>query len=102
MRDDIKKFTKRNAKIIVIARHDADTMKKFWDANKLPYIGIPDPDAKLGNLYRQQKKMLKLGLMPAMFIIDKTGKIAFAHYSSGMSDIPKNEVVLKVLDALAP
>ncbi len=102
MRDDYKMFTKRNVKILVVARHDDAKMKKFWAENKLPYLGIPDPEAKLGNLYHQQKKLMKLGLMPALFIIDKTGKIAFAHYSNGMSDIPKNDVVLKVLDTLAP
>ncbi len=100
MRDDYAKFTERNAQIVVVARHDAMKMKSFWLEYKLPFTGIPDPDAKLGNLYHQQKKLLKLGLMPAMFVIGKDGKIAFAYYSNSMSDIPKNEDVLKVLDGL--
>ena len=97
MRDDYEKFIERNAKIIVVARHDPKKVKDYWTENKLPYIGIPDPDAKLGDLYHQQKKLLKLGLMPAMFVVDEKGKIVFAHYSNGMSDIPKNETVLNKL-----
>ena len=39
--------------------------------------------------------------MPAQFVIDCQGKIAFAHYGSGMSDIPKNARMLEVIRGLS-
>ena len=101
MKDDHEKFNQLGGKIVAVARHDEKKVQNYWKENQLPYMGIPDPDAGLGNLYHQQSKILKLGLMPAMFVIDKQGKIAFSHYSSSMSDIPTNDSVLKVLAGLS-
>jgi peroxiredoxin Q/BCP len=36
--------------------------------------------------------------MPAMFVIDKQGKIRFRHYGNSMSDIPKDEDILSLLE----
>jgi len=38
--------------------------------------------------------------MPALFVIDRKGALAFAHYGTSMSDIPSNSEMLKVLDGL--
>jgi peroxiredoxin Q/BCP len=94
MRDDISKFEQAGAKIIVVGRHTPEEMAEYWKENNLPYMGIPDPDTKLGKLYKQQWKAMKLGLMPAMFVIGKNGKISFLHYSSSMKDIPENSKTL--------
>ncbi len=64
-------------------------------------IGVPDADGKLANLYGQEWKIVKLGRMPALFVIDRQGALAFAQYGKSMSDIPENNEMLKVLDALA-
>jgi len=101
MRDDHEKFTAAGATIVAVARHTPEQMREYWTENKLPYIGVPDLKAELGELYKQQWKALKLGLMPAMFVVDAKGKIAFAHYSKGMSDIPSNQTVLKTIAGLA-
>jgi len=100
MRDDYQKFEDAGAKIVVVGKHSQDEMKKYWDQNSLPYIGIPDPNSNVSEIFRQQWKLLKLGLMPALFVVDKKGRIAFAHYSSGMSDIPQNDLVLKEVEKL--
>ena len=100
MRKDHDAFTEAGATIVVAARHDADKMRAYWTDHKLPYVGVPDPDARLGKLYDQQSKLLKLGLMPALFVIDQSGAIAYAHYSKSMSDIPANATVLAQIRAL--
>ena len=64
-------------------------------------IGVPDADVKLAHLYGQEWKIVKLGRMPALFVIDRKGALAFAQYGKSMSDIPENDEVLKALDALA-
>lgn len=63
-------------------------------------IGIPDNDGKLGDLYGQEWKLLKLGRMPALFVIDGKGVVAYSRYGTSMSDIPENDEILKVLDGL--
>ncbi len=44
------------------------------------------------------EKMLKLGRMPAQFVIDKEGKVRFVQYSQSMRDIATNEKIFHVLD----
>lgn len=63
-------------------------------------IGVPDNEGKLAKLYGQEWKMLKLGRMPALFVIDRNGSLAFTHYGTSMSDIPKNIEIFKMLDGL--
>ena len=64
----------------------------------LPFVGLPDPDHSVANLYGQEVKLLKMGRMPAMMVIDKTGEIIYVHYADSMKDIPANSEVLAVLD----
>jgi peroxiredoxin len=100
MRDNYSKYLERKATIAVIARHTAEEVRTYWERNKIPYTGIPDPDARVANLFSQQWKLIKLGLMPALFVIDRHGKIAYSYYSNSMGDIPPEEEILKVLDGL--
>jgi peroxiredoxin len=100
MKQDFKEFTSRNAAIVVVAPHAAEKVAEYWKKEELPMIGVPDEDGKLANLYGQEWKLLKLGRMPALFVIDRKGAIAFAQYGKSMSDIPKNIEMLQVLDGL--
>jgi len=100
MKQDFKEFTSRNATIVVVAPHDAEKIAKYWKQEALPMIGVPDADGKLADLYGQQWKLLKLGRMPALFVIDRKGALAFTQYGTSMADIPKNSEMLKVLDGL--
>jgi alkyl hydroperoxide reductase subunit AhpC len=56
-----------------------------------------DMDKEVSNKLHQQWKLLKLGRMPGMIIINKEGIIKWAYYSDSMSDIPKNNDVLEVI-----
>jgi len=98
MKKDIKQFTDRKAKIVVIVPHGAEKTKSYWEKENLPYIGIPDPDGTLGKLYGQEWNLIKLGRMPALFIIDQQGAIAFAQYAKNMADIPENKKLLQMLE----
>lgn len=97
MQEDYEKFRQAGAKIVVVARHSDEEMRKYWKKNSLPYYGVPDPDARLGRLYGQQWHLLKLGLMPALLVIDADEWVVFSHYSKSMADIPSNETVLKAV-----
>ena len=53
-----------------------------------------DKDKKVSNLLNQKKKM---GLLPAMVIIDKKSIIRYVYYGSSMKDIPKNDEIITLL-----
>ncbi len=64
-------------------------------------MGVPDPDGRLGKLYGQEWNALKLGRMPAVFIVDIGGSLVLAHYGQNMSDIPEDEELLTILDKIS-
>jgi peroxiredoxin len=100
MKKDYKEFESRNAMIVVVAPHAQEKVAEYWKKEELPMIGVPDEDGRLANLYGQEWKLLKLGRMPALFVIDRKGTLTFAQYGTSMSDIPKNSDMLKVLDGM--
>ena len=97
MKQDYNKFVAKNASVVVVTPHDIKKTSKYFSKNNLPFYGIPDHDHKVANLYKQQWKLTKFGLMPALFVIKRAGKIVFSYYSKNMKDIPANDVVIGVL-----
>jgi peroxiredoxin len=101
LRRDYQKFIDRNATIIAIGPENANTFAKWWHEHEMPFIGIPDSEHIIAErLYRQQSKIFKGGRMPALAVIDRDMKVRFMHYADSMSDIPSNEEILSLLDAL--
>jgi peroxiredoxin len=98
LRQDYTRFTERGAEVISVGTEQAEDFRSFWEKNNLPFVGISDPDQIVLKLYGQEVSMLKLGRMPALFVIDKKGVIRFAHYAQSMSDIPSSDRVLEILD----
>ena len=74
--------------------------KGYWKKEKIPFIGLADPDHLVARKYKQQVKLFKLGRMPLNCILDEKGNVRFAHYGSSMSDIPPNDELLQVIDEL--
>ena len=66
----------------------------------MPFIGLPDPEHTVAEVYRQEVNLLKLGRMPAVLIVDRQGRIQYQHYGRSMSDIPPNSELFTVLDDL--
>ena len=100
LRLDYPEFTSRQAEIIVVGPEKPEKFGSFWKKEQIPFIGIPDPQHAVAKIFGQQVKLLKLGRMPAIVIVDKTGNIRYRHYGNSMTDIPKDEVILSVLDEL--
>lgn len=80
--------------------NDAETFKRYWADEKIPFIGLPDPDHTVAKLYRQEVNLFKLGRMPLSTVIDAKGYVRFVHYGASMSDIPTNDELLHVIDEL--
>ncbi len=101
LRQDYSLFTERGADVVAVGPDDADAFKRFWAENEIPFVGLADPRHVVAALYAQEVNLLKLGRMPALFVIDLSGIVRYAHYSKAMNDIPRNEEVLAVLDRLS-
>jgi len=54
----------------------------------------------VADVYKQEVKLLKLGRMPALLVVDREGLIQYEHYGEDMTDIPDNRVILDLLDRL--
>lgn len=100
MRRDFELFTDRNVEILFLGPDSPSAFKKYWRDNNLPFSGCADIQSKIAASYYQEINLLKLGRMPALFVIDLEGKIRFLYYSNSMSDIPDNKLVLEAVDHL--
>jgi len=100
LRQDYQKFVERDAEVVVIGPDSEKAFKDYWQKEELPYVGLADPTHDVAKRYGQEVKLLKLGRMPALMIIDKEGQVAHKHYGGGMSDIPPNPQILAILDGL--
>jgi peroxiredoxin Q/BCP len=100
LRDQYQQFTRRGAEIIAVGPNAPAIFEQYWENERIPFIGLPDPEHRVALLYRQEVNLFKLGRMPLNCIVDAYGYIRFAHYGASMQDIPTNEALLQVIDEL--
>jgi peroxiredoxin Q/BCP len=100
LRQDYDKFVERDAVILVIGPNNQSDFQDFWQKNELPFSGLPDPEHRVADIYGQQVKILRMGRMPAMVVVDKNGNIRYRHLGDSMRDIVSNENVLVLLDKI--
>ena len=100
LRHDYEEFTRRGAEIIALGPDGPRAFQRFWQEEKMPFIGIADIKSKIAHRYLQEVNWLKFGRMPAMFVVDREGFIRYQHYASVMSDIPPTREILKVIDEI--
>jgi peroxiredoxin len=100
LRDEYEQFTSRDVEILAVGPNPLPVFKQYWSNEKIPFIGLPDPDHSVARTYRQEVDLFKLGRMPLNCVIDAKGYVRFAHYGRSMSDIPSNEELLHVIDEL--
>ena len=100
LRQDYQEFLNREAEVIAVGPEREKVFSDYWTREKMPFIGIPDPKHNVADLYGQKVDPFKLGRMPALFVIDKEGKVRYRHYGNSMSDIPPDKDILSLLDDL--
>jgi len=100
MRDHYSKFISRGAEIVAVGPDGTGTFQRYWENEKIPYIGLPDTEKKVLRLYKQEVNIFKLGRMPLNCVVDIDGRIRYVHFGSSMSDIPDNETFLHVIDQI--
>jgi peroxiredoxin len=100
LREGYERFTRRGAEILAVGPNQDGVFQEYWKNEKIPFIGLPDPNHSVARTYRQEMNLFKLGRMPLNCVIDASGYVRFAHYGKSMSDIPSNEELLHVIDEL--
>src|SRR4030095_230767 len=100
MRDEYHRFMSQDIHILAVGPDDVDVFRRYWSKERMPFIGLPDPDHSVAQLYRQEVNLFKLGRLPLNCVIDAKGYVRFAHYGTSMRDIPTNDELLHVIDEL--
>jgi peroxiredoxin len=100
LRQDQVKFRAAGAEVLILGPDGPNAFRKYWAENDIPFVGLPDLRSRVAKLYEQEVNLFKFGRMPALFVIDLSGIIRFAHYGDSMADIPPNEVIFDVLEQL--
>ena len=100
LRQDYQKFADRETEIIAIGPEAPEAFADWWHKHQMPFTGIGDPQHVIAKLFGQKVKLLKLGRMPAQFVIDKEGMMRNVHYGESMADIITDEDVLALLDEI--
>jgi peroxiredoxin Q/BCP len=100
LRQEYSEFVARDAEVVAVGPDSEKAFQDYWRRENLPFVGLADPTHSVAQLYGQEVKLLKLGRMPALMVVDKAGRVAYAHYGGSMQDIPPNHEILNVLDEL--
>ena len=101
MRKGIDKFEELNSVLYPITAdklENAQKLEQKYAREKYPIFY--DKDKKVVKMLNQEVRLIKLGRMPGLLIVDKKGVIQFAYYGENMHDIPKNELLFEVLEKL--
>jgi peroxiredoxin Q/BCP len=98
LRQDYPEFTRRDIEVIALGPDGPNAFKRYWENEKLPFIGCPDIRSAVASQYHQEVNWIKMGRMPAVLLIDPKGRILFQQYGESMSDIPKNEEIFQIMD----
>ena len=101
LRLDYQHFLKLDTEIIVAGPEAAESFQRYWIKEDLPFIGIPDPEQTILELYGQEVNLFKLGRLPAQMLVDKSGMIRYVHYGNSMADIPPNKEVVDLIKSMA-
>jgi peroxiredoxin len=100
LRRDHAAFEARDVEVLVVGPEDAEAFSAYFAKEELPFVGLPDPEARVLKLYGQEVNLFKLGRMPAQVLVDKAGVARYVHYGHSMQDIPPNEEILALVDQL--
>jgi peroxiredoxin len=100
LRGDNQKFKDKDTEILTIGPEEAGSFGRWWRENKMPFIGIPDPQHVVAKRYNQKFDFLGGGRLPAMAVIDKHAGICFMHFGDSPEDIPSDEQILALLEGI--
>ena len=100
LRKDLEKFEAEDGFLYPILADKEKNAKKMEEKYARKYPVFYDESKEIPDMLNQEVKLLKLGRMPGLLIVDKKGIIQYAYYGENMHDIPENDEILEVLKKL--
>jgi peroxiredoxin len=127
VRDEYERFTKAGGRVAAITMGMPEQSRKFREYYQLPFVLLSDPEQAAYRAYHVPRGNLlsvagpsmwaagaqsffKHGVgeivgdpyqLPGSFVIDRAGKVAYAHYGRTSADVPSNQELIAVLERLA-
>ena len=120
-------FTEKNTQVFVVMQSDAEHLKKELTDTPVPFEIISDPEYSIYHLFEIEPATNMLALagnplraagklravskagfkhgdyegietqLPAVFVLDETGKVLYAHYARNLTDMPSVQEILELL-----
>lgn len=126
VRDEYERFTRAGGQVAVITMGKPEQARQFREYYRLPFLLLSDPDraayqafhvprggllsvAGPGTWAAGLRSLVKHGVgqiigdpyqLPGSFLIDRDGRIAYAHYSRDSADVPTNDELVAQLERL--
>ena len=126
VRDEYERFTKAGGQVAVVTMGKPEQARKFREHYQLPFPLLSDPEQAAYRAFHVPRGGLLSVAGPAMwaagaqsffkhgagqiigdpyqlpgsFVIDRAGKIAFAHRGKTSADVPTNDELVAVLEGL--
>ena len=101
LRRQHEELLERDVTVVVVGPEKRAAFDRYWRDHEIPFVGVPDPEHEVADVFGQEFKLLQLGRMPAQVIVDREGMVRYAHYGHSMADIPSNTELLELLDELS-
>jgi peroxiredoxin Q/BCP len=94
---DLAQFRQKNAGILAIAVQDQAGAQASASGANLSYPILADSDHRVADAYGVYNLLGDSVATPAVFIIDKSGQIAWSYIGQNISDRPHNQTILENL-----
>jgi peroxiredoxin len=99
LRHDMNKFNELNTEIMIVIPNGSFMIKRYLGKLNTSFTILTDKGAKVAAQYFQVKQFFAIGT-PTVFVVDQTGRIAYAYYAKSALEEPGNEGPLTALSKL--
>ena len=86
---------------MVIIPAEPEKAKAYWKKNKIPAVGLFDPEREVMQAYGQEFSIPKLGWMPATIALNSDHEVTYTHYGSGQRDVAGSDEIARLMEELA-
>lgn len=100
MRDDYAAIQQRDTAVVCIAPHGLAECQAMVARHNLPFPVLADEDRTVFSMYDVQSRIWSLGQRPAVYLIDRSGVIRWAHVGTQQWHIPSHDELLAALDRI--
>jgi peroxiredoxin len=96
---DLAQFRQKNTKVIAIAVQDEAGAQASVGGANVSFPVLADPDHRVADVYGVYNLLGDGVATPAVFVVDKSGQIAWSYIGQNISDRPNNQTILENLPA---